>query len=74
MRPPVLMLHGEPTWSYLYRHMIPPFVDAGISSRRTRPHRLRQVRQAVDLADYSYQRHVDWTFEWLTPWICVTSR
>ena len=27
--PPVLMLHGEPSWSYLYRHMIPVFKKAG---------------------------------------------
>ena len=27
--PPVLMLHGEPSWSYLYRHMIPVFKAAG---------------------------------------------
>lgn len=26
---PVLMLHGEPSWSYLYRKMIPPIVNAG---------------------------------------------
>jgi haloalkane dehalogenase len=26
---PVLMLHGEPSWSYLYRRMIPVFTDAG---------------------------------------------
>ncbi|MDJ0941807.1 MAG: haloalkane dehalogenase [Woeseiaceae bacterium] len=26
---PVLLLHGEPSWSYLYRHMIPPLVEAG---------------------------------------------
>ena len=26
---PVLLLHGEPTWSYLYRNMIGPLVDAG---------------------------------------------
>ena len=26
---PVLLMHGEPTWSYLYRKMIPPLVDAG---------------------------------------------
>jgi haloalkane dehalogenase len=28
--PPVLMLHGEPTWSYLYRHMIPPVAASGL--------------------------------------------
>ena len=27
---PVLMLHGEPTWSYLYRHMIPAIAQAGL--------------------------------------------
>jgi haloalkane dehalogenase len=27
--PPVLLLHGEPTWSYLYRAMIPPLVAGG---------------------------------------------
>ena len=27
--PPILMVHGEPTWSYLYRKMIPPLVKAG---------------------------------------------
>ncbi len=26
---PILMIHGEPTWSYLYRHIIPPIVKAG---------------------------------------------
>ena len=26
---PVLLLHGEPSWSYLYRKMIPPMVAAG---------------------------------------------
>lgn len=26
---PALLLHGEPSWSYLYRHMIPPLVAAG---------------------------------------------
>src|SRR5690554_3499389 len=26
---PVVMLHGEPSWSYLYRHMIPVVADAG---------------------------------------------
>ena len=28
--PPVLMLHGEPAWSYLYRHMIGPVANAGL--------------------------------------------
>lgn len=28
---PILMMHGEPTWSYLYRHMIPICTAAGLS-------------------------------------------
>jgi pimeloyl-ACP methyl ester carboxylesterase len=28
--PVAVLLHGEPTWSYLYRHVIPPLVDAGL--------------------------------------------
>ncbi len=27
--PPILMVHGQPTWSYLYRKMIPPLVAVG---------------------------------------------
>ncbi|MGB1464673.1 MAG: alpha/beta fold hydrolase, partial [Parvibaculales bacterium] len=26
---PIFLLHGQPTWGYLFRHMIPPLVDAG---------------------------------------------
>jgi haloalkane dehalogenase len=33
--PPIVLLHGEPTWSYLYRTMIPPLVDGGACSHRT---------------------------------------
>ena len=42
----VLLLHGEPSWSYLYRKMIPMLVEAGLPVRRSRPRRLRPLRQA----------------------------
>ena len=42
----VLLLHGEPSWSYLYRIMIPPLLRCRPSRDRARPDRLRQVRQA----------------------------
>jgi haloalkane dehalogenase len=57
---PLLLMHGEPSWSYLYRKMIPILVAAGHRviapdlvgfGRSDKPSR----RQ-----DYSYQRHVDW--------------
>ena len=40
------MLHGEPSWSYLYRKMIPILVAAGHRARRARSRRLRPLRQA----------------------------
>ncbi len=59
---PVLMLHGEPSWSYLYRFMIPvcasehrviapDLVGFGKSDKPT------------TVADYSYQTHMDWMTE-----------
>jgi len=58
--PPVLMLHGEPTWSYLYRHMIPVCVAGG--SRVIAPDLIGfgKSDKPADGHDYSYQRHVDW--------------
>ena len=57
---PVLMLHGEPTWSYLYRHMIPLCAAAG--SRVIAPDLVGFGKSDKPTArrDYSYQRHVDW--------------
>jgi haloalkane dehalogenase len=63
---PVLMLHGEPTWSYLYRHMIPPFVAAG--HRALAPDLIGFGRsdKLTSQRDYTYQGHVDWMTQWLT--------
>lgn len=63
---PILLMHGEPSWSFLYRRMI-----SGLASRG---HRV----VAPDLAgfgrsdkpaaqdDYTYERHVRWMSDWLT--------
>ena len=58
---PVLMLHGEPSWSYLYRKMIPPIAAAG--HRVIAPDLVGFGRSDKPAAreDYTYQRHVDWT-------------
>ena len=57
---PVLMLHGEPSWSYLYRKMIPIVVAAG--HRAIAPDLVGFGRsdKPVRREDYTYQRHVDW--------------
>jgi len=63
--PPVLMLHGEPTWSYLYRHMIPPVVASGL--RVLAPDLIGFGRSDKPAArdDYSYARHVAWIRHWI---------
>jgi len=57
---PVLMLHGEPSWSYLYRKMIPIIAAAG--HRAVAPDLVGFGRsdKPVRREDYTYQRHVDW--------------
>lgn len=57
---PVLLLHGEPTWSYLYRHMIGPIVAAG--HRVIVPDQIGfgKSDKPTEMADYSYARHVNW--------------
>ena len=57
---PVLMLHGEPSWSYLYRHMIPVVAAAG--HRVIAPDLIGfgKSDKPTRLEDYSYQSHMDW--------------
>lgn len=61
---PIVLLHGEPTWSYLYRTMIPPLVDAG--HRVLAPDLIGFGRsdKPGDLDDYTYLRHVQWVTSW----------
>jgi haloalkane dehalogenase len=56
----IVLLHGEPSWSYLYRHMIPPLVEAGY--RVIAPDLIGFGRsdKPVDREDYSYAAHVEW--------------
>ena len=63
--PPILCLHGEPSWGYLYRKMIPPLVAAG--HRVLVPDLVGFGRSDKPTArtDYTYQRHVDWMAAWL---------
>ena len=58
--PVVLMLHGEPSWSYLYRHMIPVIVDAGFRAIAPDLVGFGRSDKPSEKRDYTYQRHVDW--------------
>jgi len=57
---PILMMHGEPTWSYLYRHMIPICTAAG--HRVIAPDLIGfgKSDKPTNIKDYSYQSHMDW--------------
>jgi haloalkane dehalogenase len=60
---PVLLLHGEPSWSFLYRRMIPGLLEAGL--RVVAPDLVGFGRSDKPAAatDYSYARHVEWMRE-----------
>lgn len=62
---PVLMLHGEPTWAYLYRKMIGPTVAAGF--RAVVPDLIGFGRsdKPLDRSAYSYAQQVAWMRQWI---------
>ena len=63
--PPVLMLHGEPSWSYLYRHMIPPVAAAGLRVLAPDLIGFGKSDKPSKKSDYTYARHVAWMRQWI---------
>lgn len=63
---PVLLMHGEPSWAYLYRHVIRGLVERG--HRAIAPDLVGFGRsdKPAKRTDYTYERHVDWMSQWLT--------
>ena len=64
--PVVLLMHGEPSWSYLYRTMIPPLVAAGARCIAPDLVGFGKSDKPAAIADYTYARHVAWMDAWLT--------
>lgn len=58
--PVVLLLHGEPTWSYLYRKMIPVLVDAGLRAVAPDLVGFGRSDKPTPRTEYTYKRHVEW--------------
>ena len=58
----VLLLHGEPSWSYLYRWMIPVLVDAGLRAVAIDLVGFGRSDKPTSRDDYTYQSHLDWTW------------
>lgn len=63
--PVVLLMHGQPTWSFLYRGMITRLVRLG--HRVLAPDLVGFGRsdKPVDMTDHTYERHVAWMTAWL---------
>jgi haloalkane dehalogenase len=56
----VLLLHGEPTWSYLYRHVIAALADAGLRPVAIDLVGFGRSDKPLEGSDHSYERHVEW--------------
>lgn len=63
--PVVLMMHGEPTWSYLYRHMVGPVVAAGYRVIAPDLIGFGKSDKPAAKSDYSYAAHVGWMRQWV---------
>ncbi len=61
--PVVLLLHGEPTWSYLYRHVMGVLADAGLRCVAVDLVGFGRSDKPLRQADHSFARHVEWVRE-----------
>src|SRR3546814_17374858 len=62
--PVVLMMHGEPSWCFLYRKMIPPVVAAGYRVLAPDLIGFGRSDQPTRKSAYTYARQVAWVSEW----------
>jgi haloalkane dehalogenase len=58
--PPVLLLHGEPSWSFLYRTVMPPLAAAGLRAIAVDLVGFGRSDKPAEIEDHTYARHVEW--------------
>jgi haloalkane dehalogenase len=63
--PVVLLMHGEPAWSFLYRKMIPVLVSAGMRVLVPDQVGFGRTDKPTKRSDYTYENHVHWMSAWL---------
>jgi haloalkane dehalogenase len=63
--PVVLLMHGEPSWSYLYRKMIPVLTEAGLQIVAPDLVGFGRSDKPTERSDYTFARHVEWMREFL---------
>lgn len=61
--PVVLLLHGEPTWSFLYRQVIDALVESGMRCIAPDLIGFGRSDKPLSTGDHSYARHVEWVRE-----------
>ena len=62
---PVILLHGEPTWSYLYRKMIPILVNSGLRVIAPDLIGFGKSDKPAERKNYSYKSHINWLRQFL---------
>lgn len=63
---PILCLHGQPSWSFLYRKMAPILSAAGYRVIAPDLIGFGRTDKPTSMDDYTYSGHVDWMSQWLT--------
>jgi haloalkane dehalogenase len=58
---PVVLLHGEPSWSFLYRHVIPELTAAGLRAIAVDLIGFGRSDKPAEIAVHTYAAHVEWT-------------
>ncbi len=56
----ILLMHGEPSWAFLYRHMIPILVKAGYRAVAPDLVGFGRSDKPTEKSDHTYHKHVDW--------------
>lgn len=63
---PILLMHGNPTWSYLYRKMIPGLLATGRRVIAVDLPGTGRSDKPAERGDYTLARHYDWASKWFT--------
>ena len=69
----VIMMHGEPSWSFLYRHMIKNVAAAGFRVLAPDLIGFGKSDKPTETSDYSYTRHMKWMTAWFKHCLLYTS-
>jgi len=61
----VLLMHGEPSWCFLYRYMIPILIKAGYRTLAPDLVGFGRSDKPTEQNDHTYRKHVEWMTKWI---------